>query len=117
MMAHSHTDSHSTHADKKDDFSTEQISEVNSTSTSTPITDEQRTLWQNIKKYRKVSWVTLGLASAILLYGYDNVVVGTISGMPQFQYVWPPTPRLSQFHNTLPRNLWYKLRSEANKEQ
>lgn len=96
-MAHSHTDSHSTHTDRKDDFSAEQISEVNSTSTSTtPLTDAQRTVWQNVKKYRKVSWVTLGLASAILLYGYDNVVVGTISGMPQFQYVFrPSTPSIT----------------------
>jgi len=47
--------------------------------------DEQRTLWRNAKKYRKVVWVTFGLASAILLYGYDFVIVGTIAGMPEFQ--------------------------------
>ncbi|KAH7359676.1 major facilitator superfamily domain-containing protein [Pyrenochaeta sp. MPI-SDFR-AT-0127] len=69
--------------DKKDDFVTEQISVVNSASSAT--SDEQRTLWQNVKKYRKVTYITLGLTSAILLYGYDNVVVGTISAMPVFQ--------------------------------
>lgn len=48
--------------------------------------DGQRTLWENVKKYRKVVYVTLGLTSPILLYGYDNVIVGTVSGMPGFQY-------------------------------
>jgi hypothetical protein len=57
--------------------------------------DEQRTLWQNVKRYRKVVWVTFGLTSAILLYGYDNVVVGTVSGMPAFQYI---THRLPSLH-------------------
>ncbi|KAF2676657.1 MFS general substrate transporter [Lentithecium fluviatile CBS 122367] len=47
--------------------------------------DERRTLWRYAKKYRKVVWVTFGLASAILLYGYDFVIVGTVSGMPEFQ--------------------------------
>jgi hypothetical protein len=75
-------------SDKKDSYSGEQISEISSAATAEQITDEQRTLWQNVKKYRKVVWVTLGLTSAILLYGYDNVVVGTISAMPVFQYAW-----------------------------
>ncbi|KAF2015208.1 MFS general substrate transporter [Aaosphaeria arxii CBS 175.79] len=47
--------------------------------------DEQRTLWQNVKKYRKVVGYTFCITSAILLYGYDNVVVGTVSAMPIFQ--------------------------------
>jgi hypothetical protein len=47
--------------------------------------DNDRTLWQNVKKYRKVTYVAFGLTSAILLYGYDNVVVGTVSAMPGFQ--------------------------------
>lgn len=50
--------------------------------------DEGRTLWQNVKKYRKVVWITLGMTSAILLYGYDNVIVGTVSAMPGFQCVF-----------------------------
>lgn len=82
-MAHSNAGTQCT--DKKEDgFVTEHISQVNSTS-SDSITDEQRTLWQNVKKYRKVVYVTLALTSAILLYGYDYVVVGTISAMPVFQ--------------------------------
>jgi hypothetical protein len=47
--------------------------------------DEQRTLWLNVKKYRKVVWITFGMATAILLYGYDQVIIGTVSGMPVFQ--------------------------------
>jgi hypothetical protein len=47
--------------------------------------DEGRSLWQNAKRYRRVVYVTFGLSSAILLYGYDFVIVGTISGMPEFQ--------------------------------
>jgi hypothetical protein len=70
--------------DKKDSFSGEQVSEVNSASTHQD-TDKQRTFWQNVKKYRKVCWVTIALTSAILLYGYDNVVVGTVAAMPVFQ--------------------------------
>lgn len=74
--------------DKKDSYSGEQISEVNSGSTGQD-GDEQRTLWQNIKKYRKVCWITIALTSAILLYGYDNVVVGTVAAMPVFQCASP----------------------------
>ncbi|PSN73878.1 MFS general substrate transporter [Corynespora cassiicola Philippines] len=69
--------------DKKSDDGT-RITEVNS-NVSSEAGDENRTLWQNVKKYRKVSWITLALTSAILLYGYDNVVVGTVSGMKKFQ--------------------------------
>ena len=72
--------------DKKSGDGT-RITEVNS-NVSSEAGDENRTLWQNVKKYRKVSWITLALTSAILLYGYDNVVVGTVSGMPRFQYVF-----------------------------
>lgn len=66
------------------------ISEVSTNSTSASDSsagDEGRNLWQNIKKYRKVVWITLAVSSAILLYGYDNVIVGTVSAMPRFQCV------------------------------
>lgn len=82
-MAHRASNS----TDKKDAFSGEQISEVQSSiaTIQSQEGDEHRTLWQNVKKYRKVTYITLGLTSAILLYGYDNVIVGTISAMPVFQ--------------------------------
>lgn len=54
----------------------------------TEIGDEQRTLLENVVKYRKVALVTLALTSAILLHGYDSVVVGATSGMPMFVYVF-----------------------------
>jgi hypothetical protein len=78
--------------DKKDSWAGERISEVDSGSTGQD-NDEKSTLWQNIKKYRKVVWITIALTSAILLYGYDNVVVGTVSAMPVFQYA-SPAPRV-----------------------
>ncbi|KAF2191520.1 MFS general substrate transporter [Zopfia rhizophila CBS 207.26] len=66
--------------------------DVKHTEISTPTTtnteaeaDDKLTLWQAIKKYRRVVGYTFGLTSAILLYGYDNVIVGTVSGMPGFQ--------------------------------
>lgn len=76
------------------DYAGEQIHEVDSRVTETQTGnvgsagedgDNDRTLWQNVKKYRKVTYVTFGLTGAILLYGYDNVVVGTVSAMPGFQ--------------------------------
>lgn len=72
----------------KDNYTGEQIFEVDShaySQASSEASDNSRTLWQNVKKYRKVTYVTFGLTSAILLYGYDNVVVGTVSAMPVFQ--------------------------------
>ena len=74
--------------ESKDGSTAEQICEVDSHMNSQSISEEgdnSRTLWQNVKKYRKVTYVTFGLTSAILLYGYDNVVVGTVSAMPVFQ--------------------------------
>ncbi|KAL0943362.1 maltose permease (alpha glucoside transporter) [Colletotrichum truncatum] len=43
------------------------------------------TLWQSIKKWRRVVLYCIGMTSAILLYGYDYVIVGTVSAMPSFQ--------------------------------
>jgi hypothetical protein len=71
--------------DKKDSLSGVELSELNSASIHQD-TDEQPTLWHNVQKYRKVCWITIALTSAILLHGYDNVVVGTVSAMPVFQY-------------------------------
>ena len=38
-----------------------------------------------IKKWRRTIWICVGMTSAILLYGYDYVIVGTVSSMPSFQ--------------------------------
>lgn len=42
-------------------------------------------LWQSMKKWPRVIAYNLALSSAILLYGYDLVIVGTVSAMPAFQ--------------------------------
>lgn len=42
-------------------------------------------LWQSIKKFPRIVGYCLALSSAILLYGYDLVIVGTVAAMPQFQ--------------------------------
>ena len=43
------------------------------------------TLWQAVRKWRKIVLYCLGLSCAILLYGYDLVIVGTVSAIPAFQ--------------------------------
>ncbi|KAJ6022778.1 uncharacterized protein N7446_013130 [Penicillium canescens] len=45
-------------------------------------------LWQSIKKWPRIVGYCLALSSAILLYGYDLVIVGTVAAMPQFQLVF-----------------------------
>lgn len=46
-------------------------------------------LWQSVKKFPRIVGYCLALSSAILLYGYDLVIVGTVAAMPQFQYIFP----------------------------
>ena len=43
------------------------------------------TLKESLKKWRTVVMYSLCMASAILMYGYDYVIVGTVSAMPSFQ--------------------------------
>ncbi|KAK3186059.1 hypothetical protein K4F52_005283 [Lecanicillium sp. MT-2017a] len=45
----------------------------------------QLSLWQAIKKWSRVFLFSLGMSSAILMYGYDYVIVGNASAMPAFQ--------------------------------
>jgi hypothetical protein len=47
--------------------------------------DSQLKLWQAIKKWRRIVFYCTGLASGILMYGYDYVIIGTTSAMPSFQ--------------------------------
>ncbi|KAL6702488.1 hypothetical protein ACN47E_001613 [Coniothyrium glycines] len=82
-MAHSIAESQDT-SKKNGSFVAEQIL-IGPSISNSQCDDEQRTLWQNVKKYRKVVYITLGLTSPILLYGYDYVIVGTVSAMPYFQ--------------------------------
>ncbi|KAJ5691844.1 hypothetical protein N7462_001267 [Penicillium macrosclerotiorum] len=43
-------------------------------------------LWQSVKRWPRVIAYCLALSSAILLYGYDLVIVGNASAMPAFQH-------------------------------
>ncbi|KAK4132742.1 MFS general substrate transporter [Trichocladium antarcticum] len=43
------------------------------------------TLKESLKKWRTVVIYSLCMSSAILMYGYDYVIVGTVSAMPSFQ--------------------------------
>ena len=47
--------------------------------------DRPQTLWHALKTYPKIVGYTLGLCVAILLFGYDNVIVSSVSAMPAFQ--------------------------------
>lgn len=91
---------HDTMADKS--ASTGHLDAVNSNSAASTTSGEldsnqygHLTLWQSIKKWRRVVLYCMGMTSAILLYGYDYVIVGTVSAMPSFQYAIPhlPSPR------------------------
>jgi hypothetical protein len=71
----------STQANSNKDFD-EQVSHVNSVEKRSHVP-----LWQSIKRFPRIVGYCLALSSAILLYGYDLVIVGTVAAMPQFQYV------------------------------
>lgn len=43
------------------------------------------TLKESLVKWRRVVVYSLCMTSAILMYGYDYAVVGTVSAMPSFQ--------------------------------
>ncbi|KIY00952.1 uncharacterized protein Z520_03618 [Fonsecaea multimorphosa CBS 102226] len=47
--------------------------------------DDEPTLWKSIRKWPKVVGYSLGLASAILLNGFDTSIVGNLSAIPAFQ--------------------------------
>ena len=49
--------------------------------------DIHLTLWESVKKWKRIVYFSLGITSAILMYGYDYVIIGTISAMPSFQLV------------------------------
>ncbi|KAK3315538.1 proton myo-inositol cotransporter [Apodospora peruviana] len=47
--------------------------------------DSHLTLWESARKWRRIVYYSLGMTSAIIMYGYDYVIIGTISAMPSFQ--------------------------------
>ncbi|CAI6093625.1 unnamed protein product [Clonostachys chloroleuca] len=42
-------------------------------------------IWAAAKKWHRIVWYCFGLTSCIMMYGYDYVIVGTVSAMPSFQ--------------------------------
>ena len=42
-------------------------------------------LWQSLKKRKRIVFYCIGMSTAILMYGYDYVIVGTTASMPSFQ--------------------------------
>ncbi|KAJ5330139.1 hypothetical protein N7452_010529 [Penicillium brevicompactum] len=46
-----------------------------------------KSLWQSVKASPRIVGYCLALSSAILMYGYDLVIVAAVAAMPQFQYV------------------------------
>lgn len=50
--------------------------------------DAHLSLKQSLSKWRRVALYSLCMTSGILMFGYDYVIVGTVSAMPSFQYVF-----------------------------
>lgn len=47
--------------------------------------ESRMTTWQLFRKWPRLTLWSLGLAITIVLYGYDTVIVGNITSMPEFQ--------------------------------
>ncbi|KAJ5832867.1 hypothetical protein N7474_001178 [Penicillium riverlandense] len=43
-------------------------------------------LWYSVRRWHKLVGYCVALSSAILLYGYDFVIIGTVSAMPAFKH-------------------------------
>ncbi|KAM5359700.1 hypothetical protein ACJZ2D_014269 [Fusarium nematophilum] len=43
------------------------------------------TLYQSVRKWHRVALYCVGMTSAIIMYGFDYVIVGSTSAMPSFQ--------------------------------
>ncbi|KAJ5151623.1 hypothetical protein N7492_009918 [Penicillium capsulatum] len=67
-------------------------------------------LWESVKKWPRVILYCLALSSAVILYGYDLIVVGTVSAMPAFQLTF------GQILNGKPiiPSMWLSLWSAAS---
>lgn len=50
-----------------------------------PESEAKMSVWTALRRWPKVSWYSLALTSTIVLWGFDNVLVGSVSAMPVFQ--------------------------------
>lgn len=64
----------------------EQLPTQYSTRLDPPMDYEQLTLFQALRKWRRISWIAMAVAMNILLWGFDSGIVGNLSSMPTFQY-------------------------------
>ena len=46
---------------------------------------DELSLWQSLKKRKRIVFYCIGMSTAILMYGYDYVIVGSTASMPSFQ--------------------------------
>lgn len=65
--------------------SVELVEDATSSADSPRLPSHNVSLWQSVKTYPKIVACCVGLTAAILLYGYDLSIVGTVSAMPEFQ--------------------------------
>ncbi|EXJ58336.1 hypothetical protein A1O7_05761 [Cladophialophora yegresii CBS 114405] len=59
--------------------------ELSPQSTEQSRVDDEPNLWKSIKKWPRMLGYSFGLASGILLYGFDTSIVGNVSAIPEFQ--------------------------------
>lgn len=63
------------------------VEHVENTTSAASDTVKKTSLIADLKQSPKVAAYCLALTTGILLYGYDLVIVGNVSSMPNFQYV------------------------------
>ncbi|MBE3041163.1 hypothetical protein IMZ48_00960 [Candidatus Bathyarchaeota archaeon] len=68
---------------KESDALSRKSSTVEVPANNNEVTDEG--LWQRFRRWPRLSLWALALSTPILLYGYDNVIVGNITSVPEFQ--------------------------------
>lgn len=62
------------------------VEHVENTTSAASDTVKKTSLIADLKQSPKVAAYCLALTTGILLYGYDLVIVGNVSSMPNFQY-------------------------------
>ncbi|KAH8422372.1 uncharacterized protein LDX57_000128 [Aspergillus melleus] len=71
--------------DNKTKLSVEHDESVSSHSSSSDEVAQKQSLLSSVKQSPRIAAYCLALTSGILLYGYDLVIVGNVSSMPEFQ--------------------------------
>lgn len=69
----------------EEDIKTLEYEPVTKESADFPKGEERLSLWAAIRKWPRAAGWSIALTSTILLWGYDNALVGSVSAMPVFQ--------------------------------